>query len=192
MSSKHCKVVLVSEDPHVYHIVDSSTNGTVVNGERLAKNAPRRLAEGDRVRLAAATVDPAQVIEYVFSRVGAAAVSNGQKRPLEVGSAPALGEAAKRPASSTGAHTAPGPAPAAHADTGALLKLRMSNEVNRLPAMCLNSSPLATLWHILFESKEACAVGSAPGAFRSCVRGWKRSVRLLSRLAMRAERQSKS
>ena len=48
----------------MYRLVDTSTNGTCVNGVRLPKGgegAP--LAEGDRIRLAAQTTDPTKLVE---------------------------------------------------------------------------------------------------------------------------------
>ena len=57
------KAALVVQDPPVYHLVDTSTNGTCVNGVRLKKGDPSTLAEGDRIRLAAQTADPTKLVE---------------------------------------------------------------------------------------------------------------------------------
>ena len=39
------------QEPAGYWIEDTSTNGTLVNGERVAKHASVPLAEGDKVQL---------------------------------------------------------------------------------------------------------------------------------------------
>lgn len=51
------------QDPPVYHLEDNSTNGTAINAVRVPKGKSRPLVEGDRIRLAVATLDPNKIIE---------------------------------------------------------------------------------------------------------------------------------
>ena len=57
------------QEPAGYWIEDTSTNGTVVNNQRVGKLCSCPLAEGDRVQLSWNAVgDPATILEYVPAR----------------------------------------------------------------------------------------------------------------------------
>lgn len=45
------KLLWLCQDPAGYWLEDTSTNGTLVNGERVLKHASVPLAEGDKVQL---------------------------------------------------------------------------------------------------------------------------------------------
>lgn len=51
------------QEPHLWYIKDTSTNGTCINGERVPKGTSRHLKEGDRIKLAALTEDPEKIVQ---------------------------------------------------------------------------------------------------------------------------------
>ena len=51
------------QEPHLWYIQDTSTNGTCINGERVPKGTSRHLKEGDRIKLAALTEDPDKIVQ---------------------------------------------------------------------------------------------------------------------------------
>ena len=51
------------QEPHLWYIQDTSTNGTCINGERVPKGTSRHLKEGDRIKLAALTEDPEKIVQ---------------------------------------------------------------------------------------------------------------------------------
>lgn len=58
------------QDPAGYWLEDTSTNGTLVNGERVAKHASVPLAEGDKVQLSFNAGGDENVLLYVSSPCG--------------------------------------------------------------------------------------------------------------------------
>jgi pSer/pThr/pTyr-binding forkhead associated (FHA) protein len=51
------------QEPLLWYIQDTSTNGTCINGERVPKGISRHLKEGDRIKLAALTEDPEKIVQ---------------------------------------------------------------------------------------------------------------------------------
>lgn len=71
ISTKHCKIY--REGDKKWFLVDGSTNGTYLNAQRVKKNVPVKLSNGDRIMLARSTQSsPNALVEYVFEMVEAA------------------------------------------------------------------------------------------------------------------------
>lgn len=59
-AAHHPTAVAWPQDEQVWFVLDTSTNGTYINGERLIKGEPRRINPGDKLRL---STPPVEVVE---------------------------------------------------------------------------------------------------------------------------------